>query len=1354
MNKPTKTWSTLEYTLMALAAVLLCAAAGLTAVILGGFFDGDQTALPSTATPAVSLPGSSTSIEAQSVSLSPTTGAPGATVKVQGQGWPSGSRIVISLVPANPPAYTVNSAVVNDAGQFSVEIIVPSDPRWLNESPVPVMAQLDDGSRSAQAMLTIMSPGGDRPAVTPPVIEATVPTQPTATPTPPAATAAQLTVNAHALNVRTGPGVNYAILGVLLNGQKAEVTGRNADGTWWQIRFPSGDGRGWVSAAYATAENIGNVPIVNAPAPPPPPPPTPTAVPDIIITEWRGEYFTNPNLQGPPVLVRNDSVVSFDWGLGSPASQIPVDNFSARWTRTIGFPAGVYRFYARADDGVRLWVDNSLVIDQWNDQAPTTFNADIYLDNGPHTLRMEYYERAMGAIAMLSWERVDQYPDWKAEYFNGTGLQGSPLLVRNEPSINYNWTNLSPAPGTVPTENFSVRWMRRVSFDSGDYVFRIRADDGMRVWVDNNLIFDRWQDGDSGWQEQTRNIPGGVRDIRVEYYQRTGQAFITTNWQRVDHPDKPPIAVISAPSEGLIKQPVKFDGSRSRRGDNDIDKYRWDFGDGATAEGKEVSHTYNSTNSYNVKLTVIDRKGLENKTSVTIKINQDLTTTTPPIAEISGPTQAKVGELLTFDGTRSQSLSPIVRYDWDFGDGVTASGQKVNHNYPAAGTYRVRLTVYAQNGLVSSDNVQTVISTIVTPPVLEAKISAPGVAETHQPVTFDGSQSTATHAIASAEWSFGDGNSALGWPTISHTYPSAGTYDVTLTLTDAQSNHSSTKQRLTITDPLPAVPVPDIEVSTLHPLAGQSVSFDGSNSKPATLADSAFAWDFGDGATAAGKQTTHVYPTAGSYTVHLTLTDTANQTATASVNMDVQPLQPPQAVIDAQPNPVTAGEAVTFDADNSQAAAPITGVDWDFGDGDTGSGSPIDHVYAQAGQYSVTLTLTDQNGLQGSATEAVQVDPAVLNPPQAVISPVAPVEVGQPVTLDGSASVPGDNPIAAYAWNLGDGTTTDVGPTIQYTYAQPGVYDVTLTVTDTQDLTDNAGLQVQITDAAPVVTPPQADITAPTEANLDELVTFDSSGSDNGSGQSVSHVWDFGDGDTADGLVVSHIYGSPGDYNVSLTVTTENGSDTTTAVITIIDPNQGVITPTVQPPLAVISGPAQGPAGSLLPYDASASQADNLIISYLWNFGDGSSHSNGFAAAHSYPVPGTYTVSLTIGNQAGEQAINVVTVSITSTQLAVITPPQIIPPAPLLPGEPPVAVIAGPAEGLTGPPVQFDASYSLSNSPIVSYTWDFGDGGATYSSGMASAHSFIQTGTYTISLILTDQTGLTGSTTLPVLITP
>jgi len=81
-----------------------------------------------------------------------------------------------------------------------------------------------------------------------------------------------------------------------------------------------------------------------------------------VITDWRGEYFANRELQGNPVLIRNDGYVDFNWGEGSPASTIPVNGFSARWTRTRQFREGTFHFAIAVDDGVRLWVDNTLLI--------------------------------------------------------------------------------------------------------------------------------------------------------------------------------------------------------------------------------------------------------------------------------------------------------------------------------------------------------------------------------------------------------------------------------------------------------------------------------------------------------------------------------------------------------------------------------------------------------------------------------------------------------------------------------------------------------------------------------------------------------------------------------------------------------------------------------------------------------------------------------------------------------------------------------------------------------------------------------------------------------------------------------
>ena len=129
------------------------------------------------------------------------------------------------------------------------------------------------------------------------------------------------------------------------------------------------------------------------------------------VTDWRGEYYANADLIGAPTLVRNDrwsgaaSAIDFSWGSGSPGPGIPADGFSARWTRMQTFEGGLYRFLATIDDGMRLYVDGALVIDEWRDGGQRQVTADRQLAAGQHSLRVEYYERSGVALVRLQWEK-------------------------------------------------------------------------------------------------------------------------------------------------------------------------------------------------------------------------------------------------------------------------------------------------------------------------------------------------------------------------------------------------------------------------------------------------------------------------------------------------------------------------------------------------------------------------------------------------------------------------------------------------------------------------------------------------------------------------------------------------------------------------------------------------------------------------------------------------------------------------------------------------------------------------------------------------------------------------------------
>lgn len=144
-------------------------------------------------------------------------------------------------------------------------------------------------------------------------------------------------------------------------------------------------------------------------APPPPPPgpkPTPTPPPAPTATTggpWTALYYNNKDLSGTPVDTRIDGKIHFDWGAGSPSAAVNSDGFSALWTAINTFEAGTYRFTATADDGVRVYVDGALVVDNWNVQPATESSGEIALAAGSHTIQVRYFEESGIASIYVRW---------------------------------------------------------------------------------------------------------------------------------------------------------------------------------------------------------------------------------------------------------------------------------------------------------------------------------------------------------------------------------------------------------------------------------------------------------------------------------------------------------------------------------------------------------------------------------------------------------------------------------------------------------------------------------------------------------------------------------------------------------------------------------------------------------------------------------------------------------------------------------------------------------------------------------------------------------------------------------------
>ncbi|WP_374210647.1 beta strand repeat-containing protein [Dermatobacter hominis] len=429
-------------------------------------------------------------------------------------------------------------------------------------------------------------------------------------------------------------------------------------------------------------------------------------------------------------------------------------------------------------------------------------------------------------------------------------------------------------------------------------------------------------------------------------------------------------------------------------------------------------------------------------------------------------------------------------------------------------------------------------------------------------VSFSGASSTDNGTITSYAWTFGDpasgaSNTASG-VTATHTFASAGSYTVQLTVTDNGGATSTTSTVILVSVPNAppvAVATDSAPTSGTAPLQVQ-FSSNGSNDPDGSIV--AYSWDFGDGlGTSTDDSPTYLYSTPGDYTATLSVLDDDGAENTTSVAIHVDANLAPTASATATPQNGTAPLTVAFDGTGStDPENQALTYAWDFGDPASGTNTATtataSHTYSTTGPFTATLTVTDAGGLTDTTTVPVSVTPAN-QPPVADASTSSPLTGKAPlaVTFDSAGSTDDDG-IVSYAWNFDDpssGSNTATGQTATHTYATAGTYDATLTVTDGDGATDSATVQVVVAlNQAPTAIANVSTNTGTAPASID----FTSASTDVDGGV-TSTTWDFGDG-TPDATTANatHVYSLPGTYTATLTVAdAEGATDAATVTITV-----------------------------------------------------------------------------------------------------------------------------------------------------------------------------------------------------------
>lgn len=691
------------------------------------------------------------------------------------------------------------------------------------------------------------------------------------------------------------------------------------------------------------------------------------------------------------------------------------------------------------------------------------------------------------------------------------------------------------------------------------------------------------------------------------------------------------------------EEPIWFDATKSTDDDGGISQFEWNFGDNSTNGSiGNITHIYEKPGIYKLTLKLTDNIGDINITKINLSIGKPL-----PLEIALDPRFPKVKEVITFTAT---GIIGRGDYNWSFGDENFQKGinlTKCSHSYDKADRYLVNLTITDDKNRIKSNIREIVVN---DPP--HAKIEwTPHIPNAKEKISFTGKGSTDDEPLKTYIWHFGDGTNATGRD-VSHIYEKGGSYLVSLRVIDKFNGINDTQENIEVNSP----PSAHFSFYPSSPTIEDIVKFDASlSSDPPDGSIKAYEWDFGDRKKDSGQYPEHKYEREGNYPVKLTVTDDndlkdiSEPTVIRVQNKELR--HPPIAHINFAPTKdITTEDDVIFDATwSSDVDGGALTFEWVFNDGTRSNKSSFSHRFNETGEYTVNLTVIDEDKLNSSVSRQFQVTKAKDPVAFFTTTPTDIFEAGKEIIFNANTS---QGESLSYRWDFGDNSSGKVGAIVNHTYLPKGyqavIYNVNLTVKDKRNK-ENSYLQelkVEPAKAEPLV--PLFDF-EPKKPVAGQVVCFNASSS---RGSIKSYEWNFGDGlPLGTKAVECHTFPA----NESVEITYE-------VILTLIDINGDKNRKSMSIPVSPPPPPPLQPSFNFAPQDPvvgqqvifKATHSQGAIANYLWDFGDGSDQKDGAIVSHAFTASlketRIYDVTLTVSDKNGKM--------FNSTKKVTVIPPQ------------------------------------------------------------------------------------------------
>ena len=711
--------------------------------------------------------------------------------------------------------------------------------------------------------------------------------------------------------------------------------------------------------------------------------------------------------------------------------------------------------------------------------------------------------------------------------------------------------------------------------------------------------------------------------------------------------------------------------------------YFWDFGDGGTSTAANPVHIYATPGLYTVNFSAVSNHNCPAATSNTFLISPS-----PTVAFATTSVNACANN---FTFTNNSGIAAgSVSYTWNFGGGNTSTStvSPLTYTFPGIGDYTVSLIGVSNMGCGD-----TMVHYISIYPYPVINFSVPASCEN---AIFTVSTTAVSGSVTSYLWDFGDpssgaaNTSTLQNPT--HFYNTTNSFVITLNLISNLNCPSTTVTPIVVFPNPVASFTPNILnncAPTLTFVNGSTVSAIGASSVVSNL------WNFGGFTTTSlSNPGTHTFPGNGSYSVSLIATTNHNCSDTAITTILIHPS--PQ--IDFTLSPTCLNVPVNFP--NTATISPIplptssiTSYVWNFGDATfTNVANPSPKTYSTSGNYTVTFSATSNMGCVSSVSHSIQIYPSPVSD-----FTTTSLNCFNTLTQFTSTSSLGTGTIYAYNWDFGDGSLGS-NPNTTHTYSTTGTFPVTFSTT-----TNNECITI-VTKTITIHPLPVVSYTA--NGGCLNVISLFAGTSTIAAGSVVSYSYNFGDGNGSPNQTTNHTYSVFGTYNPTL-VATSNQSCVSSGINTVV----------IHPLPNIAFSPPGACVNSSIQFTNSSSVPLGSIISYSWDFADGST-SSAVNPLHTYTFASIYNVTLTANTNQGCARTTTSNLSIYPYPTITITPVT---------------------SACTFDQVLFSPNISItgSNNPISGYTVSYGDGSPVFTStvlNLSIPHVYNAFNTYTVTV--------------------